>query len=129
RDRTLPRMPTCPSCAAENPQRARFCLECGAAMATASAEPDESRESRRTVTILFSDVVDSTALGERMDAEAVRGVMAQYFAAMSNIVERHGGVVEKFSGDAIMAVFGLPTLHEDDALRAVRAAAGMRDGL
>ena len=85
--------------------------------------------TRKTVTVLFCDITDSTPLGERLDPEAVRDVMARYFQEMSSVVERHGGVVEKFIGDAVMAVFGIPILHEDDALRAVRAATDMREAL
>jgi class 3 adenylate cyclase len=81
------------------------------------------------VTLLFCDVTGSTALGERLDPESLRGVMARYFGAARLVIERHGGSVEKFIGDAVMAVFGIPVLHEDDALRAVRAAAELRDGL
>ena len=81
------------------------------------------------MTLLFCDVTGSTALGERLDPESLRGVMARYFDAARVVVERHGGSVEKFIGDAVMAVFGIPVLHEDDALRAVRAAAELRDGL
>jgi class 3 adenylate cyclase/tetratricopeptide (TPR) repeat protein len=88
-----------------------------------------SSEVRKTVTIVFTDLVGSTSLGERLDPEAVRGVMSRYFDAMQAAIEHHGGTVEKFIGDAIMAVFGLPTLHEDDALRAVRAALEMRTAL
>jgi predicted ATPase/class 3 adenylate cyclase len=84
---------------------------------------------RKTVTILFSDVVTSTELGERLDPETLRRIMSGYFDAMRSIVERHGGTVEKFIGDEVMAVFGVPVVHEDDALRAVRAAAEMRDRL
>src|SRR5262245_5227896 len=84
---------------------------------------------RKTVTILFSDVVTSTELTERLDPESMRRVMAHYFDEMQAIVERHGGTVEKFIGDEVMAVFGIPTIHEDDALRAVRAASEMRDRL
>jgi class 3 adenylate cyclase/tetratricopeptide (TPR) repeat protein len=83
-------------------------------------------EVRKTVTVLFADVVASTELGERMDLEAVRQVMSTYFAEMAEVVELHGGTVEKFIGDEVMAVFGVPVVHEDDALRAVRAAASMR---
>ncbi len=78
--------------------------------------------SRRTVTVLFADMVESTALGERLDPEALRAIQVRYFAALREVVERHGGVVEKYIGDAVMAVFGVPMVHEDDALRAVRAA-------
>jgi class 3 adenylate cyclase len=84
---------------------------------------------RKTVTVLFCDVTGSTALGESVDPEALRGLLARYFERMSAIVERHGGTVEKFIGDAVMAVFGVPVAHEDDALRALRAAAEMRAAL
>jgi class 3 adenylate cyclase/tetratricopeptide (TPR) repeat protein len=87
------------------------------------------RESRKIVTVVFCDVIGSTALGERLDPESLRGVMARYFGAMRQVIERHGGTVEKFIGDAVMAVFGVPVLHEDDALRAVRAVVEMREAL
>jgi len=114
----------CPSCGVENRDEARFCDACGAALV---AEP--TRESRKTVTVLFCDVTGSTALGERIDPESLRRVMARYFEVAKDVVERHGGTVEKFIGDAVMAVFGVPAVHEDDALRAVRAAAELRDAL
>jgi len=82
-----------------------------------------SGEVRKTVTVLFSDVADSTPLGEALDPESTRAVMSRYFDAVQGVLKRHGGTVEKFIGDAVMAVFGVPMLHEDDALRAVRAAA------
>src|SRR3989442_4685037 len=85
--------------------------------------------SRRTVTVLFADVEDSTPLGERLDPESLRQVMSRYFERMGAVLERHGGTVEKFIGDAVMAVFGIPELHEDDALRAVRAATELREAL
>jgi class 3 adenylate cyclase len=85
--------------------------------------------SRKTVTVLFADVVDSTPLGESLDPEQVRALMSRYFAEMRTVIERHGGSVEKYIGDAIMAVFGIPHVHEDDALRAVRAAHEMRQAL
>jgi len=91
--------------------------------------PEAGSEVRKTVTIVFCDVVGSTAMGESLDAEAVRRVLARYFEQMREALERHGGTVEKFIGDAVMAVFGVPEVHEDDALRAVRAAAEMRDRL
>ena len=81
------------------------------------------------VTVVFADLADSTALGERLDAETLRQVMSLYFERMSSVVERHGGTVQKFIGDAIMAVFGIPTLHENDALRAATAAVEMRAAL
>jgi len=87
------------------------------------------REVRKTVTVLFADVTGSTALGERLDAESLRRVMSRFFEEMASILERHGGNVEKFIGDAVMAVFGIPSVHEDDAMRAVRAAVEMRAAL
>jgi class 3 adenylate cyclase/tetratricopeptide (TPR) repeat protein len=87
------------------------------------------REQRKVVTILFCDLVGSTALGESTDPEALRARMRRYFEDLRTILERHGGSVEKFAGDAVMAVFGIPTAHEDDALRAVRAAAEMREAV
>jgi class 3 adenylate cyclase/tetratricopeptide (TPR) repeat protein len=88
-----------------------------------------STEARKTVTVLFADVVGSTVLGHDLDPESLRSVMSHYFEAMRVVLERHGGVVQKFIGDAVLAVFGIPRVHEDDAVRAVRAAAGMRDAL
>jgi class 3 adenylate cyclase len=116
-------VPACPSCGQENPDGARFCNACGAALETAPP----TREQRKTVTVLFCDVTGSTALGESTDPEALRAVLARYFERMKAIVESHGGTVEKFIGDAVMAVFGVPQVHEDDALRACRAAVDMRD--
>jgi class 3 adenylate cyclase/tetratricopeptide (TPR) repeat protein len=89
--------------------------------------PAVAREQRKVVTVLFCDVTGSTELGEKLDPEALRALLARYFDRMKGIVEGHGGSVEKFIGDAVMAVFGVPALHEDDALRAVRAAVEMRD--
>ena len=82
--------------------------------------------ARKTVTVVFSDIANSTPLGEALDAEVLRGVMEQYYAVVRRELERHGGTVEKFIGDAVMAVFGIPTVHDDDALRAIRAAIDMR---
>jgi len=86
-------------------------------------------DARKTVTVVFTDVTGSTSLGESLDPEALRGVMSSYFETAEAVLEKHGGTVEKFIGDAVMAVFGIPTVHEDDALRAVRAAAELRDRL
>ncbi len=115
-------MNRCPNCGEENPDRARFCLNCG----TAVGATEPSTEVRKTVTVLFADVVGSTSLGEQTDPESTRRMLSRYFDAMRRVIERHGGTVEKFIGDAVMAVFGIPTLHEDDALRAVRAAHEMQ---
>jgi len=115
----------CPACGHEIPEDAKFCAECGAPVAPAAVP----REQRKVVTVLFCDVAGSTALGESTDPEALRALLARYFERMKEIVERHGGSVEKFVGDAVMAVFGVPTVHEDDALRACRAAVEMREAL
>src|ERR671930_1634130 len=115
-------MATCPSCGEENPDKFRLCGFCG----TPLAPTLPPQEVRKTVTIVFSDLKGSTAMGEKLDSEAVREVMSRYFDEMRDALERHGGTVEKYIGDAIMAVFGLPRVHEDDALRGVRAAAEMR---
>src|SRR6185369_5985452 len=92
-------------------------------------EPESASEVRKVVSVLFCDVTGSTELGERLDPEALRVVLAGYFERMRAAAERHGGVVEKFIGDAVMAVFGVPAVHEDDALRALRAAEELREGL
>src|SRR5437867_12744758 len=84
---------------------------------------------RKTVTVLFCDVTGSTSLGEQLDPESLREVIQRYFDEMRTVIERHGGTVEKFIGDAVMAVFGVPQVHEDDALRAVRAALDMQSAL
>src|SRR5918992_3506055 len=86
-------------------------------------------QTKKTVTIVFTDVVGSTSLGEGLDPELLRRVMTTYFDRMRAVLERHGGTVEKYIGDAIVAVFGIPEVHEDDALRAVRAAWEMRGAL
>src|SRR5918996_1549922 len=114
----------CPSCGTEVQPGTKFCPNCGTQLAVAPP-----REVRKTVTVLFADVSGSTALGEQLDPESLRGLMSRYFSEMQRIIERHGGTVEKFIGDAVMAVFGIPTLHEDDALRALRAAAEIKDRL
>ena len=116
----------CPSCGTENPARAKFCFECGTSLAGVTAARDTIRETRRVVTVVFCDIVGSTDIGERLDVESTRQLMARYFDALRTAVVRHGGIVEKFIGDAVMAVFGLPERHEDDALRAIRASADMR---
>jgi class 3 adenylate cyclase/tetratricopeptide (TPR) repeat protein len=116
---------TCPSCGEENPDRFRLCGYCGSALVAQPAP----QEVRKTVTVVFCDLKGSTELGHRLDSEALREVLALYFSAMKPALERHGATIEKYIGDAIMAIFGLPRMHEDDALRAVRAAADMREVL
>jgi predicted ATPase/class 3 adenylate cyclase len=115
----------CPNCGEENPARFRLCGYCGTALAPALPP----QETRKTVTIVFSDLKGSTNLGEALDPESLREVMTRYFDSMKAVLDLHGGTIEKYIGDAIMAVFGLPRLHEDDALRAVRAAHGMQQAL
>jgi len=100
-------------------------MSCGATMAA----PEPAREARKVVTVVFADITGSTGLGEYLDPEALRSMMGRWFEAMSAVLERHGGSVEKFIGDAVVAVFGVPVVHEDDGLRAVRAAAEMQIAL
>ena len=119
-------MTRCQACGHDNPETNRFCGECAAPL-TRLAPP--AADVRKTVTVVFCDLVGSTAMGEGLDPEQLRLVTQRYFDEMRVPIERHGGTVEKFIGDAVMAVFGVPQVHEDDALRAVRAAADMRDVL
>ena len=119
-------MTACPACGAANSDDARFCARCGTQL---SNEATAAPESRKVVTIIFADVAGSTSVGEQLDPESLRRVMARHFDEIQRIVTEHGGVVEKFIGDAVMAVFGVPRVHEDDALRAVRAAIAIRDRL
>src|SRR5690348_2728147 len=119
-------MVTCPACGQENPDTSRFCGMCGAALVPASAPP---REERKVVTILFTDLVGSTARAEGLDPEDVRATLSAYYAQLRGELERHGGTVEKFIGDAVMAIFGAPVTHEDDPERAVRAALAIRDSV
>ena len=115
-------MQTCPQCGQENPEGARFCHNCGAALAVEAA-----REERKVVSVLFADLVGFTSRAEQMDPEDVRAVLEPYHARLRMELERRGGTVEKFIGDAVMALFGAPTAHEDDPERAVRAALAIRD--
>ena len=118
-------MLTCPSCGRANPAEASFCMGCGGPLGATAT----THETRKTVTALFCDLVGSTTLGEQHDPEVLRPLLHAYFAEMRAAVERHGGRVEKFIGDAVSAVFGLPATHEDDALRAVRAGVEMTERL
>ena len=119
-------MVTCPACGQENPDGFRLCGMCGAALAPAAVP---AREERKIVTILFTDLVGSTARAEGLDPEDVRATLSAYYAQLRAELERFGGTVEKFIGDAVMAVFGAPVAHEDDAERAVRAALAIRDSI
>jgi class 3 adenylate cyclase/tetratricopeptide (TPR) repeat protein len=116
----------CPSCGAANGDRARFCSSCGIQLGPAIAP---AQLTRRTVTVLFADVVGSTHLGERLDPEIVRSVQQRFFDALRTTIEEYGGRVEKYVGDAVMGVFGWPRVHEDDAIRAVRAAFSLAGSL
>ena len=117
-------MKTCEACGRESSDDSSFCPACGTPLRS-----DVPTGARRTVTILFSDIVGSTELGERLDPERLQTVLARYFDAMRAVIEQHGGTIEKFIGDAVMAVFGVPHIREDDALRAVRAAADLGEAL
>jgi class 3 adenylate cyclase len=114
----------CPKCGQENPAGARFCNACSAPLEQAAGP---AREERKVVTVLFADLVGFTARAERLDPEDVRALLAPYHAHLGSELERFGGTVEKFIGDAVMALFGAPTAHEDDPERAVRAALAIRD--
>jgi class 3 adenylate cyclase/tetratricopeptide (TPR) repeat protein len=117
----------CPECTSANAPDSKFCGECGAALGTSAAPavpltPAARATERRLVSILFADLVGSTSLADGRDPEEVRDLLSRYFDAARETIERYGGLVEKFIGDAVMAVWGTPTAHEDDAERAVRAA-------
>jgi class 3 adenylate cyclase len=114
----------CPSCGQENPEIARFCLHCGAALATGA-----HREERRVVSVLFVDIVGFTFRAEQLDPEDVRSFLTPYYERVRAEIERHGGRIEKFVGDAVLGIFGAPVAHGDDAERAVRAALAIRDEL
>src|SRR3954462_2370564 len=118
-------MPTCAMCAQENPAIARFCLSCGAPL----VEEAPQREERRIVSVVFVDLVGFTSRSEHLDPEDVRPSVPPYHGTGRDELESFGGVVEKFVGDAVMAVFGAPTAHGDDPERAVRAALAVRDAV
>jgi len=115
----------CSNCGTANPDGSRFCNGCGTSLGPSVA----AGESRRTVTAVFCDLVGSTTLGETHDPEVLRPILERYFIEMRAAIERHGGRVEKFIGDAVVGIFGLPVAHEDDGLRAVRAAVEMQERL
>ncbi|MFI5039806.1 MAG: adenylate/guanylate cyclase domain-containing protein, partial [Solirubrobacterales bacterium] len=117
-------MSACPSCGRELPGEFAFCPFCGAALVVEAAR---AREERKVVTVVFCDLVGSTARAERLDPEDVRALLSNYHARVREQLERFGGTVEKFIGDAVMALYGAPVAHEDDPERAVRAALAIRD--
>src|SRR5215213_3317851 len=119
-------MPACAGCGEPNSEGAAFCRRCGRAISSAHRIPVAGR---KVVTVLFADVSGFTALGEQLDPESLQQLMGRWFRETYRVIERHGGSVEKFMGDAVMAVFGVPVVHEDDALRAARAALEMREAL
>src|SRR6478736_6628425 len=114
-------MAVCIHCGQENPEGFRFCGSCGSPLHTSPAA-----EERKVVTVLFADLVGFTSRSEHMDVEDVRGTLAPYHALLRERLEHYGGTVEKFIGDAVMAIFGAPVAHEDDPERAVRAAIAIR---
>jgi class 3 adenylate cyclase len=118
-------MATCRSCGQENPDIARFCLACGASLGAETPH----REERRIVSVVFVDLVGFTSRSEQLDPEDVRAILTPYHGTVRDELESFGGVVEKFVGDAVMAVFGAPTSHGDDPERAVRAALAVRDAV
>src|SRR5438132_5614918 len=117
------RIMVCPACGQENPEGFKFCGACGALLEA----PLAAREERKVVTVLFADLVGFTSRAEKLDPEDVRALLAPYHAKLREELERFGGTVEKFIGDAVMALFGAPVAHEDDPERAVRAALAIRD--
>jgi class 3 adenylate cyclase/tetratricopeptide (TPR) repeat protein len=121
-------MPFCTECGTENPPQAKFCFSCGASLGEAPAAAVPSEE-RKVITAIFVDLVGSTARSEQLDPEDVRALVAPYHARVRHELEAHGGTFEKFSGDAILALFGTPKAHEDDPERAVRAALAVRQGI
>jgi class 3 adenylate cyclase len=119
-------MVSCSACGQRNPDGFRFCGSCGSPLEDQGAV---GREVRKTITVVFCDLAGSTALGERLDPESLQRVLGRYYQRMREVLERHEGTVAKFIGDAVMGVFGIPHLHEDDALRAARAAFELRTAL
>ncbi len=119
----------CASCGTLNPEGFAFCGSCGTSLIAAGPPPPVPTEERKVVTILFADVSGSTAIAERLDPEQMRAIMTRFFEAMAQVIVRFEGTLEKFIGDEVMAVFGLPTAHEDDPERAVRAAFALGERL
>jgi class 3 adenylate cyclase/tetratricopeptide (TPR) repeat protein len=123
-------MSACPKCGGPVTEGRRFCSRCGAPLAGGDpATAPVPARARKVVTVLFSDVSGFTELGERLDPESLHQVIGRWFECADQVIERHGGTIEKHMGDAVMAVFGVPVVHEDDALRAGRAALEMQQKL
>ena len=116
----------CPVCGQENPAGFKFCGACGAELDAAVAP---AREERKVITVLFADLVGFTSRAEKLDPEDVRAMLSPYYSRLRHELERHGGTVEKFIGDAVVALFGAPVAHEDDPERAVRAAIAIREAI
>jgi|RhiMethySRZTD1v2_1073278.scaffolds.fasta_scaffold12501_2 class 3 adenylate cyclase/tetratricopeptide (TPR) repeat protein len=121
-------MAFCIECGTENPPQARFCLGCGTALVEAPP-PTPPSEERKVITAIFVDLVGSTARSEQLDPEDVKALVAPYHARVRAELEGHGGTFEKFSGDAVLALFGTPKAHEDDPERAIRAALAVREAI
>src|SRR5438094_9996270 len=119
-------MRICPQCGRDNAEDARFCSGCGARF---EAAPAEARTERKVVTVLFADLVGFTSRAESLDPEDIGAILQPYHERLRSDLERHGGTVEKFIGDAVVALFGAPTAHEDDPERAVRAALAIREAI
>src|SRR5690242_4491151 len=118
-------MRACARCGESNRDGAAFCGHCGSPLSVSPA----ATTARKVVTVLFSDVSGFTALGERLDPESLQQLMGRWFDETKRIIKRHDGTVEKYMGDAVMAIFGVPVVHEDDAARAARAALELRETL
>jgi class 3 adenylate cyclase/tetratricopeptide (TPR) repeat protein len=121
-------MPFCTACGTENPDQARFCFGCGSPLVAPQPVAAPSEE-RKVITAIFVDLVGSTARSEQLDPEDVKALVAPYHASVRGELERHGGTFEKFSGDAVLALFGSPKAHEDDPQRAIRAAFSVRKAI
>jgi class 3 adenylate cyclase len=119
----------CASCGAGNAPCARFCNQCGAALVSAGGVGTALEAERKQVTVLFSDLTGYTTLSERLDPEETREIMGRIFSRAAEVVGRYGGRIEKFIGDAIMAIFGVPQAHEDDPVRAIRAALELHEAV
>jgi len=122
----------CPACKLDIPEDSNFCLKCGCELTGASSEVGVNLSvngERRHVTIMFSDLSGYTAMSERLDPEEVKSIMRTIFSEIRQIIEKYDGYIERFIGDSVMAVFGIPKVHEDDPVRAIRAALEIHDAV